>query len=412
MMHVDMDDPSPYHAQESIKIDIVFHKGNMTHLECPINWPVDVVKITALGQLRCDQLDCFNEGGAYKLLSINKVGSAYKLVSIDKKRALTGKKTLREEEISNGDILLMLEVTQNDATILSENSNDKKITESMIEEATRKVKPKNMDRKVTEPSNPFEFQGELRKILISLVDYGEKLLRNHKSLSPILKDTKAVNIDKINEKEHNEIDQDALKQLTDMGFAVERSRRALKLNNMSPLEAMDWLLAYESSSSSSSNQPCSFTNQVNHENTDMYPKVPAIVDSYRKFKRKHFKPNPEHFKNLKQLGFEDNEILDALWIHCNNEVLAVDWLLKERRPKSEDLIRGLKKDSPIYKALLENPIVQLGLFKPKVFFAFLQLIEEPNSTTKWLSDVETAPVITQIFRIYHSEKQVSEKDSL
>ena len=106
-------------------------------------------------------------------------------------------------------------------------------------------------------------------------------------------------------------------------------------------------------------------------------------------------------------------------------------MLKERRPKSEDLIRGLKKDSSIYRALLENSVVQLGLVKPKVFFgkliqgvlftnltydfhplAFLQLIEEPNSTTKWLSDVETAPVITQIFRIYHSEKQISEEDSM
>jgi UBX domain-containing protein, putative len=34
----------------------------------------------------------------------------------------------------------------------------------------------------------------------------------------------------------------------------------------------------------------------------------------------------------------------------------------------------------------------------------LQLIEEPNSTGRWLSDLEASPVISQIFRIYHSEK--------
>lgn len=212
-----------------------------------------------------------------------------------------------------------------------------------------------------------------------------------------------TNVEDVKKKDEEVVDQDALKQLVDMGFAVERSKRALILNNMSPLEAMDWLFAYETSSAGSS-IPSSSSHQVNYDNTDIYPKVPLIVEAFRTYKRKHFKPNMKHFNNLKQLGYSDNEILDALWIHSNNEVLAGEWLLKERRPKSEELLRGLKSDSPIYKAVIKNPVVQLGLVKPKVFFAFLQLIEEPNSTAKWLNDVETQPVIAQIFNIYHSWK--------
>jgi Kip1 ubiquitination-promoting complex protein 2 len=135
-----------------------------------------------------------------------------------------------------------------------------------------------------------------------------------------------------------------------------------------------------------------------------FPKVPAIVESYRAYKRKHFKPNSKAFKNLKQMGFDDSEVLDALWIHSNNEVAACEWLLSDRRPKTEDLERGLKFESPIYKAVISNPTIQLGLVKPKIFFSFLQLIEEPNSTGKWLNDPETSPVLSQIFRIYHAEK--------
>lgn len=168
----------------------------------------------------------------------------------------------------------------------------------------------------------MQFQSELRKILISLVDYSEKLLRNHKDVIPILKEIKVPCVDESEKKEGGGIDQDALKQLVDMGFAVERSKRALILNNMSPLEAMDWLLAYETSSSTSSIPSCS-SHQVDYDNTDIYPKVPLIVEAYRTHKRKHFKPNMNNFNNLKQLGFDDNEILDALWIHSNNEVLAV-----------------------------------------------------------------------------------------
>lgn len=125
------------------------------------------------------------------------------------------------------------------------------------------------------------------------------------------------------------VDSIALKQLTDMGFAEEKSKRALKMNNMSPLEAMDWLLAYESSSSATSSMPSSSSSiQINYENTEIYPKVPAIVDCYRKYKRQHFVPNMRHFNNLKQLGFDDDEIVDGLWIHSNNEVATVITILR------------------------------------------------------------------------------------
>lgn len=42
-----------------------------------------------------------------------------------------------------------------------------------------------------------------------------------------------------NQAEDGGIDQEALQQLTDMGFPCERAKRALKLNNMSPLEGND-----------------------------------------------------------------------------------------------------------------------------------------------------------------------------
>lgn len=156
--------------------------------------------------------------------------------------------------------------------------------------------------------------------MISLVDYAVKLLRNHPEVSPVLCNLNLNKTENVQSKQNEDVDQEALKQLTDMGFAPERSKRALKLNNMLPLEAMDWLLAYESTSASS--VPSSSVIQ-NHDNTDVYPKVPAIVECYRSYKRKHFKPHTKALANLKQLGFDDNEVLDALWIHSNNEVAAV-----------------------------------------------------------------------------------------
>ncbi len=95
-------------------------------------------------------------------------------------------------------------------------------------------------------------------------------------------------------------------------------------------------------------------------------------------------------------------------------------------------------DSPVYKAIMSNPVVQLGLNNPRsllgtlshqcdfctacpvfpkrhlsnsarlylfiLFVAFLHMLENPSNTQQWLSDPDTGPMLIQISRIYHAEK--------
>lgn len=162
--------------------------------------------------------------------------------------------------------------------------------------------------------------------MISLIDYSEKLLRNHPEVYPIFRDIKYDT--KCEEKnEYEGIDPEALKQLNEMGFPLEKAARALKLNNMSSIDAMDWLLAYEpvSSSTTQNNQAINSESTVSLNNVGLCPNVPAIVECYRAYKRRHFKPNTKALKGLRDMGFSENEILDALWIHTNNEVAAVSF---------------------------------------------------------------------------------------
>ncbi|RWS22230.1 ubiquitin-associated domain-containing protein 1-like isoform X1, partial [Leptotrombidium deliense] len=391
-MHVE--EATAFGAQNVIKVEVVNSKGDSICIDVSPELSVDKLKLMALSNFTQDPL------------TVVKLGHQFKLVSMNKKKTLIEEASVRDEDIADGDILFLLgryPLNNKDVDSFQKDTSTQSPSEMEINEATSNIEPKNIHRKVPEFGVSLDFQRELRKILISLVDYSEKLLRNHADVYPILKNIK-LEVTQEKKKEDDGLDMEALKQLTDMGFPCERAKRALKLNNMSSIDAMDWLLAYESSSSSVSVPSTSNCNINSNENTDVYTRVPAIVECYRAFKRNHFKPNVKAFNNLKQMGFEDNEVLDALWIHSNNEVSACEWLLSDRKPKYEDLQRGLKVDSPIYKAVIGNPTVQLGLVKPKIFFAFLQLIEEPNGTARWLSDVETSPVLSQIFRIYHSEK--------
>lgn len=42
-----------------------------------------------------------------------------------------------------------------------------------------------------------------------------------------------------------------------------------------------------------------------------------------------------------------------------------EWLLGDRKPSPEELDQGIDPNSPLFQAILDNPVVQLGLTNPK-----------------------------------------------
>lgn len=46
-------------------------------------------------------------------------------------------------------------------------------------------------------------------------------------------------------------------------------------------------------------------------------------------------------------------------------ILQCEWLLGDRKPSPEDMDKGIDTNSPLFQAILENPVVQLGLTNPK-----------------------------------------------
>ncbi|KAM7304591.1 ubiquitin-associated domain-containing protein 1 [Ixodes scapularis] len=132
--------------------------------------------------------------------------------------------------------------------------------------------------------------------------------------------------------------------------------------------------------------------------------VHAMLECFQEYKRKDFKPNRKAMITLKEMGFPETAILDALRIHSNSQEAACEWLLGDRRPKPADLQAGLDRDSAIYRSITTNPVVQLGLCSPKTLLALLQMLENPGCASRWLNDSDTAPILSQIFRIYHAEK--------
>lgn len=137
------------------------------------------------------------------------------------------------------------------------------------------------------------------------------------------------------------------------------------------------------------------------------------------------------------MGFDEAMAREALKATKNNQSDACEWLVGNRKklPETEQT-DGLPADSPILKALLGSPHVQLSLSSPKMFLgeskrlvcrkyfsceflvmklihhrftffpAYLSILEDYSTMSMWLSDSETSGIIGHILRTYHEEKHI------
>ncbi|RXG59044.1 Ubiquitin-associated domain-containing protein 1 [Armadillidium vulgare] len=189
------------------------------------------------------------------------------------------------------------------------------------------------------------------------------------------------------EKRHKpRVDKNSLKQLTDMGFSEARAIKALQFKGTDS-ESDVLLIPPE-----------------RRKSFFMSGKDPAekVMQEFSKYVEKWFVADPRALKSLKDLGYGEDISKEALRITCNNESLAKDFL--EGKTPAETFKKGFDRDSHIMSAILESPVVQVALSKPKTLFALMVLCETPSNINVWLSDPETHPVVSQILRIYHLEK--------
>uniref|UniRef100_A0A6M2CUH9 Putative kip1 ubiquitination-promoting complex protein 2 n=1 Tax=Rhipicephalus microplus TaxID=6941 RepID=A0A6M2CUH9_RHIMP len=392
-----------------MKISVMSSTGVEWSVEILPEYTVEKLKQMSLSHF-CNPLDCI------------KLSDYYKLVSVSQARPLCDLSSVREEKIRDGDELLLLKRSSTFSGNANKSSEGQMLAvpdKGAIDLATANLERKNFDKPAMDVQLVADFQTELRRILVSLLELSEKLLRHHPDIENIFKNLQS----KLIEKREPEIDEAALKKLLEMGFEEQQAIQALRENKMCPMTAMDWLLA---KGCRQENDSCSETSaedisarataqasvdkQMNAEvlngSTEAEQKgiVSAMLECFQEYKRKDFKPNKKAMSNLKEMGFSETAILDALRIHSNSQEAACEWLLGDRRPKPVDLQLGLDTSSSIYRSIVNNPVVQLGLCSPKTLLALLQMLENPGCASRWLNDSDTAPILSQIFRIYHAEK--------
>ncbi|XP_064891637.1 ubiquitin-associated domain-containing protein 1 isoform X1 [Columba livia] len=349
----------------------------------------------------------------------------HKLIHATSEKVLTDTKTVLEENIQDRDVLLLIKKRappplpkMADVSAEEKRKQEQKAPDKdAILKATANLPSRNVDRTVAHHNMrdfPFlQFQTELRKILVSLIEVAQKLLALNPDAVELFKKANAM----LDEDEEDRVDEIALRQLTEMGFPESRAVKALRLNHMSVTQAMEWLIEHADDPAVDAPLPGQAPSEAAAEAGAASAEATAgpsseageeeakdeLTEIFKKIRRKReFRPDPRAVIALMEMGFDEKEVVDALRVNNNQQNAACEWLLGDRKPSPEDLDKGIDTNSPLFQAILENPVVQLGLTNPKTLLAFEDMLENPLNSTQWMNDPETGPVMLQISRIFQT----------
>ncbi|XP_050931090.1 LOW QUALITY PROTEIN: ubiquitin-associated domain-containing protein 1 [Lates calcarifer] len=405
-------------------------------------WLEEVTEDTTVEKLKEKCLKHYVHGN----LEDPKTLTHHKLIHAATERVLTDTKTVADENLKDKDVLLLIKKRPPPtAPKMADVSSDEKKKQDnkapdkdAILKATANLSTRHTDRTVTQ-HNIRDFQTELRKILVSLIEVAQKLLALNPDAVELFKKANAM----LDEDEEDRVDETALQQLTEMGFPESRAIKALRLNHMSVTQAMEWLIehvddpsvdtplpgqdssgaagataaatpgpsasasasasAASASASASASGPNLFRSLSSQSSTDESSRQDELTEIFKRIRRKReFRPDSRAVIALMEMGFDEKEVIDALRVNNNQQDAACEWLLGDRKPSPEDLDKGIDTNSPLFQAILENPVVQLGLTNPKTLLAFEDMLENPLNSTQWMNDPETGPVMLQISRIFQT----------
>jgi len=313
----------------------------------------------------------------------------YRVVLARNRKALEDVKTLEQEGVEDNDELVIWKRRRDvpNVTMSRKVAACKTVEWETVEKCTERLEEEQGQSATQSTGTPvlFDFIAELKRILTSLVEVASLL----QTVNAEDKEDSDMETDEL----EIEVDRFALKQLMDMGFPENRAKKALIINRMSQVQAMEWLLIHDSDSD--------IDNPLSQEEVLSYlPERRKLLP--RKTGAREFTPNPRAVRNLLDMGFEEQDIMQALKISGNHQESALEWLLGDREQLSNRTEPGLDPTSPMYASIMEHPVVQLGMTNPRILHAFEDMLENPNTSAQYINDPEIGPVLLQISRIVQS----------
>lgn len=110
----------------------------------------------------------------------------------------------------------------------------------------------------------------------------------------------------------------------------------------------------------------------------MKDRIESLLDIIRIYCQRDIPPSNEMIRLIIDMGFDEAAAREALRASKNHQSYACEWLVGNRsKIHQAEQIDGLPLDSPILKALLGSPHVQMSLSCPKMFIGKSEKTMEP-----------------------------------
>ncbi|XP_046399661.1 ubiquitin-associated domain-containing protein 1 [Ischnura elegans] len=439
-----------------------------------------------------------------KLDEPSKSRHQFKLVAISSSKVLTDDRSVASEGLKNDDEILLVPRRQPPSMEPVTDQNTKGPKQNDIDKATAKLKEKVKERRRLSMESSTDFQSELKKVIISIVEAAARVLAHTPQANQIIELMREKQYRKSDQmldgkgcaiiSERNEAaqgsvptalpgrttrrpptpDPSVVARFVDMGFTEDMVLHALRIRRMNQEQALEWLLENLSSEAGSWStadddevdleddadlavvesveSQASWANDISSDSLEpdqdhflisgasealgrpsgakeLFPtevegndseqsgqkswSAAELLRSFEAFKKHQFRPSPKAMSALLEMGFSEDKVIEALKATGNSQVAACEWLLMHKKAGAssassssswEEADEGLDPNSPAYKAILSEPLVQLSLTNPKLLLAYLSILETPSSVSAWINDVDASPVLNQIFKTYNAEK--------
>ncbi|XP_054853807.1 ubiquitin-associated domain-containing protein 1 isoform X2 [Eublepharis macularius] len=264
----------------------------------------------------------------------------HKLIHAVSEKVLNDTKTVLEENIQDRDVLVLMkkrappappkmaDISEEEKRKQEQKAPDKEA----ILKATTSLPYHSVDHGVAHHSMR-DFQTELRKILVSLIEVAQKLLALNPDAVELFKKANAM----LDEDDDDRVDEIALRQLTEMGFPESRAVKALRLSHMSVTQAMEWLIEHADDPTVDAPLPGQFwvENAAGADasstravagtslDTSREEQKDELTEIFKKIRRKReFRPDPRAIIALMEMGFDEKEVVDALRVNNNQQNAA------------------------------------------------------------------------------------------
>ncbi|XP_068237784.1 ubiquitin-associated domain-containing protein 1 [Palaemon carinicauda] len=393
-------------SDHMLKLTVINTECHTYSLEVQSGTTVQRVKIMAVGHFFGPQEAM--GGGAHvderPGVSKSSGNRTFRLVLVRDARPLSDDNALHFEKLIDNDNLLLVERREPPPLPLGSSEDISSPKPEQIDSATAHLPRRNESRDLDSTNISSDFQTELRRILVTMIEASVRLI----SADPESKDVFGQILEKLERRHRPKVDRNHLKQLVEMGFDETKATKALQLKRDFN-DAVEWLLDdknFEGNELRATNESGSFASDYTTDrgSKDDQQEDPAkrILRQFLQYRRKWFQPNQQALQKLREMGYPEDRIVDALRVNGNNEDAARELLCENKDIPPDDV--GLERNSPIISAILASPVIQLALPKPKTLLALMMLFESPTNANMWLSDPDTHPVVSQVLRIYHAEK--------